>query len=371
MTQPVLAAPIRNRANVVILRWLDRATYGSAIGGALCMLLLLLMFLFIVGHGAMPAIRQFGLHFLTATDWNANPAEGQPVFGARPLILGTLVTSGIAMVIAVPISVGCAVFLTKLAPKLRVVVPRLHPVNGRRCKRISLRHAVTVVSFMIELLAAIPSVAYGLWGFAVLVPFNKSFLQPFLSTTADLSKLWSVLPHWHVGLHMSHWPIVGPAFVNTGYATNMFTSGIILAIMVTPIITAIVRDVLSVAPVDLEHGALGLGATWWQATRLLLGFSKMGILGAVILGFARAIGETMAVTMVIGNNASEDVSIFSTGHSIASKLAVQFANADTEAELHALIYAAFILLVITMLINGIARVMIVRVAARGAGGGKR
>jgi phosphate transport system permease protein len=366
MTQPALTALPRSRANVYLLRWLDRLTYGSALGGALFMVLLLLMFLAIVGHGAMPAIREFGLRFLTSTDWNANPAEGNPSFGARPLIVGTLLTAFIAMILAVPISVGCAVFLTKLAPKLRVFVPRLRPVNGQRFKRISLRHGVTVVSFMIELLAAIPSVAYGLWGFAVLVPFNKTFLQPFLASTADLNKLWHILPHWRIGLHMSHWPVVGPAFENTGYATNIFTAGIILAIMVTPIITAIVRDVLSVAPPELEQGALGLGATWWQSTRLLLGFSKMGILGAVILGFARAIGETMAVTMVIGNNASDDSSIFSTGHSIASKLAVQFANADTEAEIHALIYAAFILLVITTIINGIARVLIVRVAAKGS-----
>jgi phosphate transport system permease protein len=163
-------------------------------------------------------------------------------------------------------------------------------------------------------------------------------------------------------------PFIGQCFQNYGYGTNIFTAGIILSIMVTPIITAIIRDVLAVAPPELEQGALGLGATWWQATRLVLGFSKMGILGAVILGFARAIGETMAVTMVIGNSIDSDNSLFASGQSIASLLAVQFRNADTEGEIQALIYAAFMLLVITTLINGIARVLIVRVAAKG---GKR
>jgi phosphate transport system permease protein len=368
MTQPALLSLPRGRANVFVLRWLDRATYGSAIGGALCMLLLLLLFVAIIGQGALPAIHDFGWRFLTATDWVANPPlDGtKPSFGARTAIMGTLLTSGIALIISFPISLGCAIFLTKLAPKLRILVPRLHARPGRRFQYVSLRHAVTVVSFMIELLAAIPSVAYGLWGFAVLVPLSKNFLQPFLGTSADLHKLWSILPHWQVGLHLSHWPLIGPAFVNHGYATNLFTSGLILSIMVTPIITAIVPDVLSVAPPELEQGALGLGATWWQATRLVLGFSKMGILGAVILGFARAIGETMAVTMVIGNAADPDSSLFAPGQSIASLLAVQFNNADTDAERHALLYAAFILLLITTLINGIARVLIVRVAAKGA-----
>jgi phosphate transport system permease protein len=200
---------------------------------------------------------------------------------------------------------------------------------------------------MIELLAAIPSIAYGLWGVAVLVPFMQKDFIPTVS--AWLSPL----------------PLIGPYFVKTPYGANLFTASVVLSIMVTPIITAITRDVLAVSPPELEQGALGLGATWWQSTRLVLGFSKMGILGAVILGFARAIGETMAVTMVIGNSLTPATSLFDGGHSIASLLAVQFNNADTNLEISSLIYMAFVLLVITTLINGIARVMIVRVASKG------
>jgi phosphate transport system permease protein len=163
------------------------------------------------------------------------------------------------------------------------------------------------------------------------------------------------------------WPYIGPFFDNTenyGVGFNIFSAGVVLAIMVTPIMTAIIRDVLLVAPPELEQGALGLGATWWQATRLVLGYSKMGIFGAIILGFARAVGETMAVTMVVGNGHQIATSLFSGGFSIASKLANQFRNSDTEGEVQALIYAAFVLLIITLLINSIARLMVMRLATR-------
>ena len=346
---PTIPDYIRPRGNIALLRFLDRMTYGSAIGGAILMMVLLLMFITVIGHGAYPAYKQFGLAFLTSTDWVAHPPhdEGTPEppqrFGARTAITGTLLTSGIALVISFPVSMGAALFLTKLAPKMRLRIPRA----GGGVKRVSLRHGVTVVSFMIELLAAIPSIAYGLWGVAVLVPFMQKDAQPFMAHFA--AKL----------------PVVGPFFQNYGYGANIATGGIILSIMITPIMTAIMRDVLLVSPPELEQGALGLGATWWQATRLVLGYSRMGILGAVILAFARAIGETMAVTLVIGNSGDPDNSLFAPGQSIASLMAVQFNNADTEGEIHAMIYMAFVLLVITTLINGFARVMIVRTARKG------
>ena len=360
----------RRRGNVPWLRFLDGMTYTSAVGGALVMVALVILLLAVVGHGALPAYKKFGLSFLTSTRWSPHPPEREDmpppeqVFGARTAITGTLLTSIIALLISFPVSMGTAIFLTKLAPKLRIPVPS--GSREHRWKWISLRHGVTVIRFMVELLAAIPSIAYGLWGVVVLAPFLQS-LQPFLSGTETLRKLPAIgesLPDWHVGLNLSQWPWVGEYFLNSGYGTNVVTAGIILSIMVTPIITAIIRDVLSVTPPELEQGALGLGATWWQATRMVLGFSKMGILGAVILGFARAIGETMAVTMVIGNSGAPDNSLFSPGQTIASLLAVQFRNADTNGEIDALVYAAFVLLVITMVINGVARLLIVRVAGK-------
>jgi phosphate transport system permease protein len=349
MSQTLIPEYRRRRGNVKLLRFLDGATFSSAIGGALLMVGVLVLFLAVIGHGAAPAFKKFGLAFLTSTDWIAHPPhdEGAPappqVFGARTAIVGTLLTSAIALLIALPVSLGSAIFLTKLAPTIRVSIP-----SAGGTKRISLRHGVAVISFMIELLAAIPSIAYGLWGVAVLAPAMQKHIQPFIENT------------------LGQLPFLSDYFLNSGAGSNILTAGVILSIMVTPIITAITRDVLSVSPPELEQGALGLGATWWQATRLVLGFSKMGILGAVILGFARAIGETMAVTLVIGNSQSPDNSLLAPGQSIASLLAVQFNNADTDGEISALVYMAFVLLVITTVINGIARLMIVKVASKGA-----
>jgi phosphate transport system permease protein len=273
--------------------------------------------------------------------WTRKWSAVKQQFGALPLISGTLLTSAIGLVISVPISIGSALFLTKLAPKLRIPIPRRQGTMW-----IAPRSIVTVVSFLIELLAAIPSIAYGLWGVFVLVPFMQSTVQPILAKT------------------LGHAPLIGPYFEDTGVGFNIFTAGLVLSIMITPIMTAIIRDVIAVAPPELEQGALGLGATWWQAMKLILGYSKMGIFGAIILGFARAVGETMAVTMVIGNSNATDKTLFSQGYTIASLLANQFRNADTDGEINALVYAAFVLLIITTLINGVARVMVMRLTTR-------
>ena len=163
----------RRRANVALLRLLDRMSYGWAIGGALLMLVLLLLLLAVITHGAWPAYQRFGFAFITGTNWSPHPphADDMPappqVFGARTAIMGTLLTSMIALFISFPVSLCSAIFLTKLAPKLRVMVPTMHAGDGKRFRSMSLRHGVTVISFMIELLAAIPSIAYGLWGVAV------------------------------------------------------------------------------------------------------------------------------------------------------------------------------------------------------------
>lgn len=333
---------VRRRSSSGRLKAVDALTHGTAMGGALLMTGLLLLLFIVVGYGAWPAMQKFGWAFLWTDRWSATKG----VFGAYPLIYGTLVTAGIALFISFPISLGSAIFLTKLAPKLRLPIPNFRGKSNARLVWVSPRQIVTIISFLIELLAAIPSIAYGLWGVFVLVPFMQETVQPAMENT------------------LGQLPMVGPYFINSGMGYNLFTAGLILSIMVTPIMTAIIRDVLAVAPPELEQGALGLGATWWQATRLVLGFSAMGILGAVILGFARAIGETMAVTMVVGNSMDLEKTITSPGYTIASILANQFNNADSDAEIQALIYAAFVLLVITTLINAIARILVMRVAAR-------
>jgi len=330
MSELVLAQ--RQRSHSGRLRFLDQMTYGTALGGAVTMVVLLLLILGVIYHGAAPAIRQFGWTFLRTTAWGNKRGE----YGVLPAIYGTLITSMIALLLALPVSLGSAIFLTKLAPRIRL------PILGAGGIRwIHPRFLVTIISFLIELLAAIPSIVYGLWGIAVLIPFMQNIAQPVLARTLGAT------------------PLIGGLFSNaaaTGY--NLLTAGVILAIMITPIMTAIIRDVIAVAPPELEQGALGLGATWWQATRMVLGFSKMGIFGAVILGFARAIGETMAVTMVIGD-AKEMESLLGPGRTITSLLASKFFDAPAPA-----IYAAFVLLVITTGINTVARLMIMRVAAR-------
>jgi len=285
-------------------------------------------------------------------------------FGAWPVIYGTLVSSALALLIAVPISLGCALFLVRITPSLRsslhhkltnaaeLLWARKKPVAavlavGLLTVRTTLTALLDAVPFLIELLAAIPSIAYGFWGVAVLVPFSQNYLQPVLADT------------------LGQVPLVGALFVNSGSGYNMLVAGIILAIMITPIITAVSRDVLNTVPPELEQGAYGLGATWWQATKVVLSFAKMGIFGAIILGLARAIGETMAVTMVIGNTMKAPTSLLDSGQTIASLLACQFREADTDMFSAALIYTAFLLLVITTVINGIARLLIVRVVRRG------
>ncbi len=322
----------RQRTNSNSLLLMDKITYGMTLGGALLMVGLLLLILGVICNGAWPSIQKFGFGFLTSSAWGNRKGE----YGVLPAIYGTLCTSITALVIAIPISIGSAIFLTKLAPKVRIPIPTKNGVV-----QYYPRFLVTLVSFLIELLAAIPSIVYGLWGLAVLVPIMQLHVQPIL------------------GAVLGHLPGIGWLFdnsANTGQ--NLFTTGVVLAIMVTPIMTSIIRDVIMVAPPELEQGALGLGATWWQATRLVLGFSKMGIFGAAILGFARAIGETMAVAMLIGDAKSIDT-LLGPGRSITSLLASKFFDAESPA-----IYAAFVLLIITTIINTAARLMVMQVARK-------
>ena len=272
---------------------------------------------------ALPSMRRFGFGFLTGRVWD--PVQGE--FGALPFIYGTVMSALIALVISVPLSLGIAVFLVEQAPR-RLARP---------------------VTFLVELLAAIPSVVYGLWGIFVLAPLLRGWVKP------PLQKLFGWLPLFQ-----------GP--VETG--TGLFTAGIILAIMITPIISAVVRDVLAAVPDSQREAALALGATKWETTRVVLSNGGPGIAGAIILGLGRAVGETMAVTMLIGNRAQISASLFDPSYTIASVLANEFAEANSGLFLSALVQLAFILFLVTFLINGAARLLVWSVT-RGTSGTSR
>lgn len=283
---------------------------------ATSILLLVAAILFMMVQNSMPTITKYGIGFLYASEWV--PAQEQ--FGALPFIWGTIVSSLIALIIAVPISLGIAIFLVEQAP-IKVARP---------------------IAFMIELLAAIPSVVYGLWGIFVLAPFIRSYLGPFLQDNFGFI----------------------PLFQGRLTGIGMLTGGIILAIMITPIITAVVRDVLEAVPVSQREAALALGATPWEKTMIVLGNAASGIAGAVVLGLGRAIGETMAITMVIGNSPQISTSLFEPAYTIASVLAANFADATEEIYLSALIEMGLVLFLVTLVVNALAKLMIMGVARK-------
>ena len=265
---------------------------------------------------SMPTIREFGFGFLEGRVWN--PAMGS--YGALPFIYGTVVSSVLALVISVPVSIGIAIFLTEQAPT-RLSRP---------------------IAFLVELLAAIPSVVYGLWGIFVLAPFIREYLGAFLQN--------------YLGFI--------PLFQGRLTGIGMLTGGIILAIMITPIITAVVRDVLEAVPTTQREAALALGATKWETTQIVLANAASGIAGAVVLCLGRAIGETMAVTMVIGNTPQISSSLFEPAYTIASVLASNFGDATGEMYLSALIEIGLVLFLVTFVVNGIAKLMVIGVTNR-------
>jgi len=267
-------------------------------------------------YNSLPSIQRFGLSFLTGSEWN--PAMDK--YGALPFVYGTVVSSLMALLISVPISLGVAVYLTEQAPG-RVARP---------------------IAFLVELLAAIPSVVYGLWGIFVLAPFIREYLGAFLQ------EYLGFLPFFQGRL--------------TGI--GMLTGGIILAIMITPIITAVVRDVLEAVPTTQREAALALGATKWETTQVVLVNAVPGIAGAVVLGLGRAIGETMAVTMVIGNTPQISMSLFEPAYTIASVLASNFADATGGVYLGALIEIGLILFLVTFVVNAIAKLLVIGVRRR-------
>jgi phosphate transport system permease protein len=271
--------------------------------------------------GSSLAVARFGFNFVTSSTWD--PVAEQ--FGSLPLIFGTLLSSLVALLIAVPLSLGVAIYLTEFAPKF----------------------ARQPVAFLIGLLAAIPSVVYGLWGIFVLIPLLRSTVFPFLKSTLGF------LPFFQG-------PIYGP---------SMLAAGIILAIMVMPYIMSVSREVLLAVPNSQREAALALGATRWEAViTAVLPYARSGIIGAIILGLGRALGETMAVTMVIGNRHEIAASLFAPGYTMAAAIANEFTEAVGDLHLSALAYVALVLFVLTVLVNAGARLLIWRVA-RGSGAG--
>jgi phosphate transport system permease protein len=306
---------------------LERANYGDRVFkllltlAALVIPVLLGFLVWELWSGAQLAMQRFGFDFVTSSVWD--PVAEQ--FGAFPLIFGTLLSSLIALLIAVPLSLGVAIYLTEFAPK-------------------AVRQPV---AFLIGLLAAIPSVVYGLWGIFVLIPALRTTVFPLLR------KLFGFLPFFQG-------PIYGP---------SMLAAGIILAIMIMPYIMSVAREVLLAVPNTQREASLALGATRWEAvTSAVLPFARSGIIGAIILGLGRALGETMAVTMLIGNRHEVAASLFAPGYTMAAAIANEFSEAVGDMHLSALAYVAFLLFVVTVLVNAGARLLIWRVA-RGSGVG--
>ena len=254
------------------------------------------------------SLHQFGLSFFKSTAWD--PVAGD--FGALPFIAGTLMTSFLALAMAVPLAMGVAIFLSELCPaKLRAPI-----------------------SFVTELLAAIPSVVYGLWAFFVLVPIMRDQLGPFLSKYLG----WTGL------------------FDGYNFGVGILTASIILAIMILPIISSITRDIMIAVPISQREAVLALGATRWEMIRTgVLRNARIGIVGAVILGLGRALGETMAVTMVIGNHPEVAKSLFAPGYTLASVLANEFSEASGDLYLSSLVEIGLVLFLVTIVVNGIAR----------------
>ncbi len=366
----------------------DSILRGFSASAAFFITIMLAMLLVVLTIAAVPAIRSFGASFITRTQWRPNEleqvqrdargyivrdADGDPVvvklppeFGALPVIWGTAVSSVLSLLVAVPVSFGAAIFLIRIAP----------------------RWLVAPVSFLIEFLAAIPSIAYGIWGLFVLAPFLQgnvavwSWLS-WIHSVPGLSWMFSSIPNpadpsetvvVFRGLEpilastLGHVPgfstLFDPNLAHTG--RDMLCGGLVLAIMIIPIITAISRDVLCAVPRAQIEGTIALGATWWQSCREMLKYSRSGLFGGVMLGLARAAGETMAVTMVIGNKNQIAMSLFAPAQTMSSLLANEFAEASDELHRSALAGVALILLVMSLIFNVVARYLVVGKQSRTA-----
>ena len=301
--------------------WLDILFRNVTRLSAFAVLALLLAIIASLVIGSLPAIKAFGPGFLVSTEWNPVTEE----FGALVPIVGTLVTSAIAMLIAIPVSFGIAIFLTELSPRW-------------------LRRPLGIA---IELLAGIPSIIYGMWGLFVFAPLFADHLEPWISK------------------HIGTLPLLGPFFSGPPMGIGVLTAGIILAIMVIPFIASVMRDVFEVVPTLLKESAYGLGATTWEVLwRVVLPYTKIGVVGGIMLGLGRALGETMAVTFVIGNAHKLSASLLKPGNSISSALANEFNEAVGTLYTSALVELGLILFFITFIVLSLARYMLHRLAKR-------
>jgi phosphate transport system permease protein len=292
-------------------RWADRAFFAAMLGCGLCVLALVGLIVYELVTKSSLSWHAFGLRFFFRSEWD--PVNEQ--FGALPFVYGTIVSSILALVIAVPLALGVAVFVTEMSPRW---------LRGP-------------LAFTTELLAAIPSVIYGLWAIFVLVPLLRAYLQPWLARYLGWTGLFE-----------------GPP-----YGIGMLAAGIILAIMVIPIISSITREVMTAVPQQQREGVLALGATRWEMIRLgVLRNARAGILGGIILGLGRALGETMAVTMVIGNRPEVAKSLFAPGYTMASVIANEFSEATGDLYLSSLVQVGLALFIVTIIVNILAQFLV-------------
>jgi len=303
------------------LRFGDIAFRNLTRAAAIIVLLILGGIILSLIHGSWPALQKFGFGFLTSEVWNPVTEK----FGAIAPIYGTLVTSLIAMLIAVPVGLFIAMFLTELCP-------------------MWLRRPIGIA---IELLAGIPSIIYGIWGLFVFAPFLQQHVQPLIIDT------------------VGNVPVLGNLFAGPPYGIGVLTAGLILAIMVLPFITSISRDVFEAVPPVLKEAAYGLGCTTWEVSRyVVLPFTRVGVIGGVMLGLGRALGETMAVTFVIGNAHRISPSLLAPGTTISATIANEFTEAVGDLYTSSLIALGLILFVITFIVLAFARLMLMRLNAR-------
>ena len=303
------------------LRFGDAAFRNLTRAAAMAVLVILGGIIISLVYGSLPALRTFGFSFLYVETWNPVTEK----FGAIAPIYGTILTSFIAMLIAVPVGLFIALFLTELCP-------------------MWLRRPIGIA---IELLAGIPSIIYGIWGLFVFAPFLQQYVQPFLITV------------------FGHVPVLSTLFAGPPYGIGILTAGLILAIMVLPFITSISRDVFEAVPPVLKEAAYGLGCTTWEVARyVVLPFTRVGVIGGVMLGLGRALGETMAVTFVIGNAHRISGSIMAPGTTISATIANEFTEAVGDLYTSSLIALGLILFVITFIVLAFARLMLMRLNAR-------
>lgn len=290
---------------------------------ALCIIAILILMTYRMTAESMPSIRAFGWGFISGSNWDAV----QEQFASLPFLYGSVVSSLLAIMLAAPLSMGCALFITELAPK----------------------GLGAAIASLVELLAAIPSVIYGLWGIMVMVPWLQNTVEPFL---------------------IEHFGFI-PFFSGAPYGVSMLAAVFILMIMIVPIVTSITKEVLLTVPQSQKEAALALGATRWEMIRMaVLPYGRSGMLGAVILGLGRAVGETMAVTMVIGNTPQINLSLLAPAYTMPSVIANEFAEASSKMHSAALMEIGLILLVVTLVINSMARLLLWSVS-RKLGGGAR